>query len=240
MRERMTALRSFGRNGVSQIELAAPVARDASMCMAGQCPVTSKQRGLVLSTFNSRLNGTSARPDHRLPAPSSTASGDEPRPRMPKPRGPQTAQPTNPSSTKPTSFPRRVSFLADRAPAALHEASRVVPVFRDCAVLIVGGGSSGTAAAIAAARTGADVVLPEGYNHLGGLSTGGLVIWIDRMTGWAAPHPRHCQRFAGLPADRRHRRPAAWAVGQRGRSDGGITGRSESPPTTASLAGRNH
>ena len=33
-----------------------------------------------------------------------------------------------------------------------------------------------------AARAGADVVLLERYNHLGGLSTGGHVIWIDRMT----------------------------------------------------------
>jgi drug/metabolite transporter (DMT)-like permease len=51
-------------------------------------------------------------------------------------------------------------------------------------VLVVGGGPSGTAAAVAAARAGADVVLLERYNHLGGLSTGGLVIWIDRMTDW--------------------------------------------------------
>jgi len=28
-------------------------------------------------------------------------------------------------------------------------------------------------------------VLLERYNHLGGLSTGGLVIWIDRMTDWS-------------------------------------------------------
>jgi hypothetical protein len=28
------------------------------------------------------------------------------------------------------------------------------------------------------------VLLLERYNHLGGLSTGGLVIWIDRMTDW--------------------------------------------------------
>ncbi len=27
-------------------------------------------------------------------------------------------------------------------------------------------------------------MLLERYNHLGGLSTGGLVIWIDRMTDW--------------------------------------------------------
>jgi hypothetical protein len=38
---------------------------------------------------------------------------------------------------------------------------------------------------VAAARTGADVTLLERYNHLGGLSTGGLVIWIDRMTDWS-------------------------------------------------------
>ena len=66
----------------------------------------------------------------------------------------------------------------------VHEASREVPVHAKCEVLVVGGGPSGTAAAIAAARAGADVILLERYNHLGGLSTGGLVIWIDRMTDW--------------------------------------------------------
>jgi hypothetical protein len=64
------------------------------------------------------------------------------------------------------------------------EPARSIPIFRDCDVLVVGGGPSGTAASIAAARTGADVVLLERHNHLGGLSTGGLVIWIDRMTDW--------------------------------------------------------
>jgi len=66
-----------------------------------------------------------------------------------------------------------------------HEAARDIPVYRECQVLVVGGGPSGTAAAVAAARGGADVVLLERYNHLGGLSTGGLVIWIDRMTDWS-------------------------------------------------------
>src|SRR3954454_7145801 len=76
----------------------------------------------------------------------------------------------------------------DRRPrpdlGTLEEPARSVPVFRACDVLVVGGGPSGTAAAIAAARTGADVILLERHNHLGGLSTGGLVIWIDRMTDW--------------------------------------------------------
>ncbi len=66
----------------------------------------------------------------------------------------------------------------------LREPAREVPVYRSCDVLVVGGGPSGTAAAVAAARLGADVVLLERYNHLGGLSTGGLVIWIDRMSDW--------------------------------------------------------
>jgi hypothetical protein len=67
----------------------------------------------------------------------------------------------------------------------VEEPARAIPIFRDCDVLVVGGGPSGTAAAIAAARTGADVILLERHNHLGGLSTGGLVIWIDRMTDWS-------------------------------------------------------
>jgi len=70
----------------------------------------------------------------------------------------------------------------------LREPAREIPVYRDCDVLVVGGGPSGTAAAVAAARAGADVVLLERYNHLGGLSTGGLVIWIDRMTDWSGKH----------------------------------------------------
>src|SRR5208282_5227543 len=73
----------------------------------------------------------------------------------------------------------------------IAEPARAVRVFRDCDVLVVGGGPSGTAAAIAAARTGADVVLLERANHLGGLSTGGLVIWIDRMTDWSGNQVIH-------------------------------------------------
>jgi len=64
------------------------------------------------------------------------------------------------------------------------EPARTTPVHAETQVLVVGGGPAGFAAAIAARRAGAEVLLLERYNHLGGLSTGGLVIWIDRMTDW--------------------------------------------------------
>ena len=79
----------------------------------------------------------------------------------------------------------RDGVRAERADFGTHaEPARQIPVYHRCDVLVVGGGPSGTAAAAAAAAEGADVTLLERYNHLGGLSTGGLVIWIDRMTDW--------------------------------------------------------
>jgi hypothetical protein len=84
----------------------------------------------------------------------------------------------------------------------IEEPARSIPIFRDCDVLVVGGGPSGTASAIAAARTGADVVLLERHNHLGGLSTGGLVIWIDRMTDWTGQ-----QVIRGIASDLLDRLP---------------------------------
>jgi flavin-dependent dehydrogenase len=85
-----------------------------------------------------------------------------------------------------------------------RESERDIPIYRKCDVLVVGGGPSGTAAAVAAGRLGADVILLERYNHLGGLSTGGLVIWIDRMTDWAGKQVIRGfaeELFERLPAD---------------------------------------
>lgn len=86
------------------------------------------------------------------------------------------------------------SFSAERgarrrpSSRTIAEPAREIPVHTECDVLVVGGGPAGTAAAVAAARLGADVVLVERHNHLGGLSTGGLVIWIDRMSDWSGNH----------------------------------------------------
>lgn len=49
-------------------------------------------------------------------------------------------------------------------------------MFTETDVLVIGGGPAGTAAAIAASRTGAQTWLIERYNHLGGLWTGGEVL----------------------------------------------------------------
>ena len=77
------------------------------------------------------------------------------------------------------------SAKRQRPASTIKEAARQTPVFAETDVLVVGGGPSGTAAAVAAGRLGAEVMVIERYNHLGGLSTGGLVIWIDRMTDWS-------------------------------------------------------
>ncbi len=53
-----------------------------------------------------------------------------------------------------------------------------VPVIARCDVLVVGGGSAGLAAAIAARRQGADVILVERYGYLGGLASGGLIVLL--------------------------------------------------------------
>ncbi|MDT8301381.1 MAG: FAD-dependent oxidoreductase [Sedimentisphaerales bacterium] len=55
---------------------------------------------------------------------------------------------------------------------------RQLPVLTETDVLIVGGGSAGIIAAIAARRAGVKVTVVERYGHFGGLWTGGLVLTI--------------------------------------------------------------
>src|SRR5690606_24277614 len=75
-----------------------------------------------------------------------------------------------------------------RRGGTVREDAREIDVYHRCDVVVVGGGPAGCAAAWAAATAGADVTLVERYNCLGGLSTGGLVMWIDRMTDWTGRH----------------------------------------------------
>jgi succinate dehydrogenase/fumarate reductase flavoprotein subunit len=55
---------------------------------------------------------------------------------------------------------------------------RQLPVLTETDVLVVGGGSAGIVAAIAARRAGVKVTVVERYGHFGGLWTGGLVLTI--------------------------------------------------------------
>ncbi len=64
----------------------------------------------------------------------------------------------------------------------ITESERQIPVIAEVDVLVCGGGPAGTAAAVAAGRAGADVMLVERYGCLGGLATGGLVIVLPPLT----------------------------------------------------------
>ena len=79
------------------------------------------------------------------------------------------------------------------ADKTILEPSRQLKVCRETEVLVVGGGPAGVAAALAAARNGADTTLVERYNHLGGMATGGLVILIPNMSAGTAE-----QEIAGI------------------------------------------
>jgi hypothetical protein len=69
------------------------------------------------------------------------------------------------------------------------EPSKELPIVGKVDVLVAGGGPAGIAAATAAARMGASVMLVERYGYLGGLATGGLVLFMD---GVFDPQGRRC------------------------------------------------
>ncbi len=68
-----------------------------------------------------------------------------------------------------------------------HEPARDIPVFAKVDVAVAGGGPAGLAAAIVAARNGADTILVERLSFLGGVATGApmpvLNTPIDALTG---------------------------------------------------------
>ena len=67
-------------------------------------------------------------------------------------------------------MPKPLSFI--------QEPARSTPVKAETQVLVIGGGSAGVSAAVAAARSGADVILVERLGYLGGLATGGMIILL--------------------------------------------------------------
>jgi 2-polyprenyl-6-methoxyphenol hydroxylase-like FAD-dependent oxidoreductase len=92
--------------------------------------------------------------------------------------------------------------------AFVEEAARRTPVRHETEVLVVGGGSAGVAAAVAAARSGARVLLAERHGYLGGLATGGLIVLLLTLDDG-----RGRQAVAGLcqeVTERLAQRGAAW------------------------------
>ena len=63
------------------------------------------------------------------------------------------------------------------------EAANTLEVYDECDVLVIGGGSAGHSAALAAARAGCEkVILMERYGYFGGDVTGGYVLMIPALS----------------------------------------------------------
>ena len=71
----------------------------------------------------------------------------------------------------------------------VREAARDIPVYKKVDVVVCGSGSAGLAAAVCAARNGADVLLVERNSFLGGMATASFQVWFggatDILTGFA-------------------------------------------------------
>jgi glycerol-3-phosphate dehydrogenase len=65
--------------------------------------------------------------------------------------------------------------IRNASPSDVVEPERRLPVLRDVDVLVVGGGTSGCAAAVAAARRGLRTALLDRYGFLGGTATAAMV-----------------------------------------------------------------
>jgi succinate dehydrogenase/fumarate reductase flavoprotein subunit len=100
-------------------------------------------------------------------------------------------------------------LLDDSTPSRFFdEPARRTEVRHEADVLVVGGGTAGVCAAVAAARGGADVMLVEGSGALGGLAASGLIILLLTLDDG-----RGRQAVAGLCQELTERlaaRGAAW------------------------------
>lgn len=67
-------------------------------------------------------------------------------------------------------------------PKRILEPAKEIDVFDEADVIVVGSGPAGHSAAISAARAGAKkVILVERFNHLGGMPTGGFVLYVPSI-----------------------------------------------------------
>jgi hypothetical protein len=74
------------------------------------------------------------------------------------------------------------------------EPANSINVYAECDILVVGGGSAGHSAALAAARAGAkNIILMERYGYMGGDVTGGYVIMVPALTWYEKSFVRGIQ-----------------------------------------------
>jgi len=71
--------------------------------------------------------------------------------------------------------------------ATIIEPSRAIPISREADVIVIGGGPSGLAAAIASARVGARTLLVEQFGYLGGTATASLMACINGFRNQVEP-----------------------------------------------------
>ena len=86
----------------------------------------------------------------------------------------------------------------------IREAARDIPVRYSAEVVVAGGGPAGAAAAISAARNGADVLLVERYGFLGGTATAGLMCCMNGFRNERPP--QDLQAINGIAEEVVHRR----------------------------------
>ena len=95
--------------------------------------------------------------------------------------------------------------------SVVQEPVRDIPVIREVDVCVVGGGTAGIAAGVAAARNGADTLLVERYNSLGGQMTAGYVVFIPGRWNYDIGSPT----FGGIMtefAERLKKEDAFWRL----------------------------
>ena len=85
--------------------------------------------------------------------------------------------------------------------SVVHEPGRDLRVVREVDVVVVGGGTAGIAAGVAAARNGAETLVIERYNCLGGQMTAGYVVFIPGAWNYDVGSPT----FGGIMTEIAHR-----------------------------------
>ena len=79
---------------------------------------------------------------------------------------------------------------------SIREPERQTPVIKSADVVVIGGGTGGLVAAIAAARSGAKTLLIEQYGYLGGMATAAL---MNSFNGFRNEvEPNHVQTVKGI------------------------------------------